>query len=109
VEGLELLSVAFLNGGLIPGLHRPTLQQQLLHNKYLGPWLGPLLTESRFQAALVKIFGPATQPPQAFLEDSYAALTFNGGHMIMHECVLFPLPLPVPSPVMCFLRYRKWG
>ena len=102
-EGLELLSVAFLNGGLIPGLHRPTLQQRLLHNKYVGPWVGPLLTKSRFSAALAKTFGPATQPWQAFLEESYAALAFNGGHMIMHECALFSLPT---SAEMCDHKYN---
>ena len=93
--------MAFLNGGLIPGLHRPVLQQRLLHNKYAGPWMGPLLTESRMSAVLAKTFGPATLPSQAFLEDSYAALTFNGGHMIMHECALFPLPLSAISPLLC--------
>lgn len=84
-EGLDLLSVAFLNGGLIPGLHRPVLQMQLLHNKCSGPWMGPLFTESRFSAGISKTFGPYTKPSQEFLEDSYAALTFNGGHMIIHE------------------------
>lgn len=77
--------MAFLNGGLIPGLHRPVLQMQLLHNKDIGPWLGPLLTRSRFSATLSGVFGPYTRPSEAFLQDSYAALTFNGGHFIMHE------------------------
>ena len=84
-EGLDLLSVAFLNGGLIPGLHKPSLQMRVLHNKYVGPWLGPIMTQSRLSAALSGTFGPHTQPSKAFLEDSYAALTFNSGHMIMHE------------------------
>ena len=84
-EGLDLLSVAFLNGGLIPGLHKPSLQMRILHNKYVGPWMGPLMTESRLSAALAKTFGPHTQPTQGFVEDSYAALTFNSGHIIMHE------------------------
>lgn len=84
-EGLDLLSVAFLNGGLIPGLHKPSLQMRILHNKWVGPWMGPLMTESRLSAALAKTFGPHTQPTQGFVEDSYAALTFNSGHMIMHE------------------------
>ena len=58
---------------------------RVLHNKYVGPWMGPLMTESRISAALSRTFGPHGKPSQAFLEDSYAALTFNSGHMIMHE------------------------
>ncbi|CAL5228247.1 g11346 [Coccomyxa viridis] len=88
-EGLDLLSVAFLNGGLIPGLHKPSLQMRILHNKWVGPWMGPLMTESRLSAALAKTFGPHTQPTQGFVEDSYAALTFNSGHMIMHEKIQY--------------------
>ena len=84
-DGLDLLSVAFLNGGLIPGLHRPVLSMRLLHNKYIGPWLGPLFTFSRFSASMSPIFGPSTKPSRAFLQDSYSALTFNGGNLIMHE------------------------
>ncbi len=80
-----MLSVAFLNGGLIPGLHRPVLSMRLLHNKYIGPWLGPLFTFSRFSASMSPIFGPSTKPSRAFLQDSYSALTFNGGNLIMHE------------------------
>lgn len=84
-EGLDLRSVTFLNGGLIPSLHKPSLLMRVLHNKYVGPWMAPLMTESRLSAALSGTFGPHTQPSQRFVEDSYAVLTFNSGHMIMHE------------------------
>ncbi|CAK0785774.1 hypothetical protein CVIRNUC_008985 [Coccomyxa viridis] len=88
-DGLDLLSVAFLNGGLIPGLHRPVLSMRLLHNKYIGPWLGPLFTFSRFSASMSPIFGPSTKPSRAFLQDSYSALTFNGGNLIMHDLIQY--------------------
>ena len=84
-DGLDFLSMAFLNGGLIPGLHRPVLSMRLLHNKYIGPWLGPLFTFSRFSASMSPIFGPSTKPSRGFLQDSYSALTFNGGNLIMHK------------------------
>jgi hypothetical protein len=35
-EGLDIQSVAFLNGGLLPELHRPVLTQKLLSNAYIG-------------------------------------------------------------------------
>lgn len=33
---MVIKSVAFLNGGLLPGLHRPLLTQRLLSNAYIG-------------------------------------------------------------------------
>ena len=35
-EGLNIQSVAFLNGGLLPELHHPLLTQKLLSNAYIG-------------------------------------------------------------------------
>ncbi len=84
-EGLQLLSVAFLNGGLLPELHRPLLQQRLLGNAYIGPLLGPLVRYKRFATSLTAVFGPATPPSEQFLRNTYAALTFNGGNLILHE------------------------
>jgi hypothetical protein len=85
LEGLQLKSVAFLNGGLLPELHRPVLQQRLLNNAYIGPLLGPLTSYERFSQSLAAVFGPRTGPGERFLKDTYAALTFNGGHLILHE------------------------
>ncbi|CAL8471284.1 g10826 [Coccomyxa elongata] len=88
-EGLELLSVAFLNGGLLPELHRPLLQQRLLVNTYIGPLLGPLVHYKRFANSMTAVFGPATPPSEQFLRNTYAALTFNGGNLILHELIKY--------------------
>ncbi len=84
-DGLELTSVAFLNGGLLPELHRPLLQQRLLGNAYIGPLMGPLVRYERFAISLKAVFGPRTPPTERFLRDTYAALCFNGGNLILHE------------------------
>ncbi|EIE19625.1 alpha/beta-hydrolase [Coccomyxa subellipsoidea C-169] len=88
-DGLELISVAFLNGGLLPELHRPLLQQHLLGNAYIGPLMGPLVRYERFAISLKAVFGPRTPPTERFLRDTYAALCFNGGNLILHELIKY--------------------
>jgi hypothetical protein len=53
-----------------------------------GPLLGPFMRPSRLASTLQSVFGPASPPSEAFLANAYAALSFNGGHLIMHECAL---------------------
>lgn len=74
-----------MNGGLLPELHRPVLTQRLLKNAYTGPLLGPFITYQRFSKSLASVFGPGAPAKEAFLQDTFAALTFNGGNLIMHE------------------------
>ena len=49
--------------------------------------MGPFMRPSRLQTSLERVFGPAAPPSQGFLRTAYAALTFNGGHLILHQCV----------------------
>ena len=83
-----LLSIAFLNGGLFPETHRPVLIQQLL----LSP-LGPLIARRTSRARLAKsmrgIFGPATQPDEALIDNFWALLTGNGGREVMHKLIRY--------------------
>ena len=41
---------------------------------------------NRLEASLARVFGPAAPPSEGFLGTAYAALTFNGGHLILHKC-----------------------
>lgn len=82
---MQLHSIAFLNGGLFPELHRPVLLQRLLNNAYIGPLLGPLMRYDRFVSSMKAVFGPKTPPSDRFLLDTFAGITFNGGNLIMHE------------------------
>ena len=43
---------------------------------------------NRLQASLAHVFGPVAPPSEGFLRTAYAALTFNGGHLILHKCAL---------------------
>ena len=55
---------------------------------YAGPMLGPFMRPSRLAKAMQDVFGPAAPPTEAFLANAYAALSFNGGNLILHECAL---------------------
>jgi pimeloyl-ACP methyl ester carboxylesterase len=52
----RITSMAWLNGGLFPDLHRPTSGQQLLRGRF-GPVVARLFNEGRFAAALREILG----------------------------------------------------
>jgi len=52
----RITSMAWLNGGLFPDLHRPTSGQKLLRGRF-GPVVARLFNEQRFAAALREIMG----------------------------------------------------
>ena len=44
---------------------------------------------NRLEASLARVFGPAAPPSEGFLGTAYAALTFNGGHLIPAQVRIF--------------------
>lgn len=52
----RITSMAWLNGGLFPDLHRPTSGQKLLRGRF-GPVVARLFNEGRFVSALREILG----------------------------------------------------
>jgi len=59
---LNVRSVCLLNGGLFPEAIHPHPIQKLLLNPLLGPMVGRLLSERRFQKSFSSVFGPDMQP-----------------------------------------------
>jgi pimeloyl-ACP methyl ester carboxylesterase len=55
-DAKRITSIAWLNGGLFPDLHRPTSGQKLLRGRF-GPLVARLFNEQRFAAALREILG----------------------------------------------------
>lgn len=86
--GFALRSVTLLNGGIIPGEHRPRLIQRLLAGP-LGPLVGRLTTERRFQRSFAAIFGANSQPTEAELADFWSLIVHNGGRGIMHRLIQY--------------------
>jgi len=84
----QLLSVAFLNGGLFPETHRPVLIQKLLLSP-LGPLVGRLASRARLADNLRRIFGPATQPDDALIDTFWELMSANGGTAIAHKLIRY--------------------
>ena len=74
---ITLQSVVFLNGGLIPGAHRPRLIQTLL-NSAIGPVLVQLMSKFSFQKSFSRVFGPETKPNLAEIDSLWYLLNYPG-------------------------------
>ena len=85
---LEFDSVCLLNGGIIPGSHRPTLVQNLLASP-LGFLIGKLLGEAQFRRTFSSIFGAQTQPDDAELRACWNLVTHNNGRAIIHKLIRY--------------------
>jgi pimeloyl-ACP methyl ester carboxylesterase len=79
-EGMsvDLLSIAFLNGGLFPETHRARPIQRLLASP-LGPWVARLSTRRSFARSLRAVFGPRTQPTDEDLDRFWQQASQRGG------------------------------
>ena len=82
----KIESICLLNGGLFVEMQRPTLMHKLLNSR-MGPMLSRLFTESRFNQAFSKVFGPHTKPSKDELAEFWAQVTCNGGANIGHRLV----------------------
>lgn len=81
---LDVRSVAFLNGGLIPGTHRPRLIQKLL-NSPLGGIAARMISRSRFGKSFSAVFAPAAQPTSQDLDQFWRLLNHNHGMRVQRE------------------------
>lgn len=86
--GLRIRSLCMLNGGIIPSEHRPRRMQRLLASP-LGAFIGPFLTEARFHAGFIEIFGPKTTPSPEELHLFWKLIEYNGGRQIMHKLIRY--------------------
>jgi pimeloyl-ACP methyl ester carboxylesterase len=87
-DGLELRSLALLNGGLFPETHRARLIQKLLLTPF-GPVLSRLSSSRSFARSFSAVFGPNTRPSPEALEEFWALVSYNDGHRIAHELILY--------------------
>ena len=80
----RLDSVYFLNGGMVPGEHRPRLIQRIGAGPF-GFVLGYVLNRKRFGESFSAVFGPDTQPKETELDTHWELITENGGNRIQHR------------------------
>ncbi|MEM7572629.1 MAG: alpha/beta hydrolase [Bacteroidota bacterium] len=84
----EILSVAFLNGGLFPGNHQPRLIQKLLASP-LGFLIKRFVNKAKLRSNFQAIFGPNTQPTAQEIEEFWALNTHNDGIGIVHKLIRY--------------------
>lgn len=84
----EIRSICFLNGALFPETHRPILAQKILISP-IGFLFSRLISDSVFKKNLATVFGKATQPTEAELEDFVALFRYNGGKRIAHKLIRY--------------------
>ncbi len=85
---VQLRSICFLNGGLLPGEHRPRLIQRLMMTP-LGPAIGRLLSERRFGRSFSAVFGPQTRPSPQEITQFWSLITHNQGQRIAHKVIRY--------------------
>ena len=88
VSPIRWLSCTFLNGGLFPESHKPRFIQKVLLSP-LGPLVARLMPEFRFRRSLSAVFGPDTQPSDAFLKDAWHLLIVNGGRAALPRVIQY--------------------
>jgi len=87
-SNFEIASICFLNGGLFPETHRPIFAQKLLIS-WVGAIFGGLIPDTVFKSNLAKVFGNATKPTDAELDDYLTLFKHNNGKSIAHRLIRY--------------------
>jgi pimeloyl-ACP methyl ester carboxylesterase len=87
-HGLEILSCCLLNGGIIPGLHRPVLVQKLLLSP-VGSMLSLFLGKKALGRNFRKIFGPNTQPTATQIDHFWSLIEYQKGKYIFYRLIRY--------------------
>ena len=84
VASARLRSIYFLNGGLIPGEHRPRLIQRIGAGPF-GWIVGRLMNRRRFGKSFGAVFGPDTQPSETEMDTFWTLVSEGDGHRKLHR------------------------
>jgi len=83
-----LASVAMLNGGIFPEVHRPRLVQKLLDSP-IGFAIARLVDRKKFGDGLAEVFGPRTQPSEAELDGFWECANASNGLRNYHLLIRY--------------------
>lgn len=87
-EGLEILSVSLLNGGLFPETHRARPIQKMLISP-MGPLISMLMNERAFKRSMCKVFGADHQPGEEELKDFWEMVRHNKGRRVIPKLLRY--------------------
>ncbi len=85
----SILSVLFLNGGLVSQGHSPLLSQRLLQSHIMGPVLAHTVNYYSFRSAFTSVFGAHSTPSEEELRVIWAFIQKENGHLLMHSLLQF--------------------
>jgi pimeloyl-ACP methyl ester carboxylesterase len=85
-NSFKIQSLAFMNGSLFIDVYRPRLIQRLLSQSpgLVGKVLSRLLSKERVNKSVRSLFGPNTQPTDAFLDKQWEILNYKDGKAISY-------------------------
>lgn len=83
-EGLKLLSVCFLNGGLFPEAHRPRAIQRILAGP-LGGIASRFIGPRSFGRSLAAVFASETRPQPLEMRDFWRLASRQDGTRLVHK------------------------
>lgn len=86
---LRIKSICLTNGGIIPSQHHPRPIQKALMTPILNTILSMLSNRVIFNSRFRAIFGPHTQPSAEDLNDFWAIVRHNGGHMAFSQILQY--------------------
>ena len=82
---VDITGVVWMNGGLYPDLHRPTIGQQLLLDPQHGAAVAASLTEETFTQGLHGTWGTRVPLDADALHGIWCSMDEGGGVALMHE------------------------
>lgn len=85
---VDLQSVAYLNGGLFHGVHKPLLIQKLLMTP-IGRFLGKLINKDRFTQSMRTICGKNSQPSEQELDILWQLISHKNGNAVIHKVIRY--------------------
>jgi len=88
VEGLDIQSVCFLNGGLFYETLRPRFIQKVLLSP-IGKWMSPFMGKESLRRNFHAIFGKNTPPTEAEIDAFWQLIEHNNGKAIFHKLIHF--------------------
>ena len=90
-QGLNynILSLVALNGGILPGVHKPRLIQRALLWPVVGDAIAMLMNIRLASRSISKVFGPETQPSDQELQEFYFLMITNGGSKLVNKNIRY--------------------
>ena len=79
---IDIKSICFLNGGLIPDFHKPILMQKILASKYSWIFCVLFSRPSLFMKSFSSVFGDKKPTPKE-LQEFWSVISYNNGFYIL--------------------------